>query len=61
MKCCFHSFTGNISSSESILNYMPGRSAADYAHADFEPIFIDKMHSGLVANATAECGGASVS
>ena len=57
----FHSFTGNISSSESIFNYTPGRSASDYIHADFEPIFVDEMDPGLVANATAECGGASAS
>ena len=50
-----------ITASSSIFNYSTGKSATDYVHPNFEPIFIDELDPGLVANATAQCGGASAS
>ena len=56
-----HVYTGMVMPSESIFNYSNGKSASDYSDSSFEPLFIDEVDPAKLANATAECGGASAS
>ncbi|KAK3100523.1 hypothetical protein FSP39_021282 [Pinctada imbricata] len=50
-----------ITEQESLFNYTPGMSAADFQHPNFEPLFVDEVDPEKVANATTQCGGASAS
>ncbi|KAK3103621.1 hypothetical protein FSP39_020595 [Pinctada imbricata] len=49
-----------IEPSDSLFTYPPGKSAGDYVDTAFEPLFVDEVDPQTLANATAQCGGASV-
>lgn len=48
--------TGAVTAADSIFDYR-GKSAADYAHPDFVPIFIESFNSTEISTAETECGG----